>query len=542
LNQSLEKEQTPAQTVAHGRASPWPTWAVLAGWAVVALGVVLVVRVWQMQWTFFIDEILLLNNYIDRPFGRLHEPLSGYQAAPVGFSYAQKAIIETFGYGERAVRLLPMLCAAASLPVLLAVVRRLLSPLPGLVAMLLVSLSGVFIAYAAQNKQYTLEMLVGVVMLYLTVVLVQRPPDMRLLAAWTLAAVVAFWLSLTALVVVGGMGLVLLGWSLRAGRPRDVAAVVLAGVVSVTSFAVAYALTIRPTRQSADLMEFMTGFWDRYFLPLPLSRHAIQQWYAVLGGGVGDLTGMAVEGVGLLLLVVGAVYLVVRHRAAGWAVIVPLALLVLAAMLQQYPLYARLVLFVLPMVAIAIGAGLQMILSWQGWRGWTLAAATLALILPGVIAKEGYAGLTEDTRTVMKAMRPHVQPGDVIYVYSGAWSQWQHYQGRLGMLDLDGVTVLQGVAERHPWEAHVADFERVYGQPRAWVLLAHIKTFGGINEGVLLTRLGDLAGPRLRTIERSRSMAILYDFSDPDGAIRRSPAHAAPAEPTRTPHPSTPAP
>ncbi|HEY7362621.1 MAG TPA: hypothetical protein VIE37_00835, partial [Methylomirabilota bacterium] len=78
------------------------------------LGVALRLRAYLANRSLWLDESFLALNIINRPFAELRQPLEYVQAAPFGFLYAERLVVELLGASEYALRLLPLLCGIAS--------------------------------------------------------------------------------------------------------------------------------------------------------------------------------------------------------------------------------------------------------------------------------------------------------------------------------------------------------------------------------------------------------------------------------------------
>jgi len=93
-------------------------------WADVALIVVVFgagLRLWR--WAsglpLWLDEQMISGNLRDRGFAALTGRLDDQQSAPLGWLWTQRAVVEVFGTGERALRAVPVLfgiCTPAGAP------------------------------------------------------------------------------------------------------------------------------------------------------------------------------------------------------------------------------------------------------------------------------------------------------------------------------------------------------------------------------------------------------------------------------------------
>src|SRR5689334_11792537 len=84
--------------------------------AFVALGIALRVAQYAAGRSLWIDEAWLALNLIEKPFSALTGRLDFNQAAPVGFLLVEGALAKLIGYGEKTLRLFPLLCGVASVP------------------------------------------------------------------------------------------------------------------------------------------------------------------------------------------------------------------------------------------------------------------------------------------------------------------------------------------------------------------------------------------------------------------------------------------
>lgn len=97
----------------HGRLS----WAAIIVGVSVSLGAALRLRHFAANRSLWLDEALLANALIGRPFGAILQPLEASQAAPLGYLAALRASIALLGPGELALRLSSLVAGLLALPV-----------------------------------------------------------------------------------------------------------------------------------------------------------------------------------------------------------------------------------------------------------------------------------------------------------------------------------------------------------------------------------------------------------------------------------------
>ncbi len=83
-------------------------------WAFVALGVGLRVARYSLDYPLWWDEAFLAVNFIRRGFIDLLRPLDYGQVCPILFLWAELVVVKIFGFSELTLRLVPLICAVAS--------------------------------------------------------------------------------------------------------------------------------------------------------------------------------------------------------------------------------------------------------------------------------------------------------------------------------------------------------------------------------------------------------------------------------------------
>ncbi len=103
-------------------------------WAFVALGVVLRVGRYLLNFPFWGDELMLIQNYLDRDYADLLKPLSLQQVAPLGYMAAELTAIKLFGFSEWSLRLFALLSSLCGLLLFRDLASRVLGKAPMVLA------------------------------------------------------------------------------------------------------------------------------------------------------------------------------------------------------------------------------------------------------------------------------------------------------------------------------------------------------------------------------------------------------------------------
>ena len=311
--------------------------------------------------SFWLDEILLGRNIVGLPLGDLlTRPLYLDQVAPRGFLLAERAAVALLGDTELVQRLFPFLCAIAGVFLFRRLAERMLDgwAVPFAVALYAVAIP--LIRYSAEVKQYAVDATAAILLLLLALDLRERDSSAGRLAV---AGVIGFllpWVSQAAVIVMAGIGAALaLRW-LTARDPRDRR--VLLGVMPVWALAAVIAIAVGRRSMSPSTAAFMDNFWKGGFFPLPFDAERAVHW--VWDTALSPFTDPALLRYPLpflfvLVALLGVAAMWGSRRDAALMLAGPFALALIAAVVQQYPMRGRLMVYLLPGLLIAISAGAE---------------------------------------------------------------------------------------------------------------------------------------------------------------------------------------
>jgi len=412
--------------------------------ALLFLGVLLRLRAYLADRSLWLDEAMLALNIIHRGFVGLWKPLDMHQGAPVGFLMLVRSAVISFGTGEYALRLVPLLAGIAAVGLFYLLAKRVLltNALP--LAVALFALSPSLIYYSSEVKQYSLDVAIALLLILLAV-------EERI---WTLALIgaIAIWFSHPAIFILAGIGL---------ARPRLWPIFPFLGI----SFATCYFLLLR----HADPVLFV--FWQANFM------HLSPRWFLdaffdfFRTPGALDFIGLA----GFAFLC-GSVALWKRNRDMALLLLAPVAATLAASALHKYPFGGRLVLFLLPIALLFIAEGVEAIRVTAGNQVGVILLSLLLLdpaqyslrkfIFPLRPANRAGVMPLEEMRPVLAELAQRQQPGDCIDVIGYSRPAFDYYAhdrfhecvtGRVWLL----LSHLEGEAGEEPKET-----KRDWGTPK----------------------------------------------------------------------------
>lgn len=456
-------------------------------WLIVVAGALFRLRQFVFDRSFWHDETLLGTAFVDRGFAQLvFEPLANNQAAPVGYLALVKLVTEILGTQEWTLRLVSLLSGLAALALAVPVARQLFSSFAARATLVgLVAASPVLVYYSSEFKQYQGDVLCTLLILWLT--LRFRPETHRRDALWlALAGAVGIWFSHAIDFVLAGSGLVL--W-LEMARRRERAAwlaVNAVGLVWLASFALDYVVALRSVPHNA----YLAGFWATSFAPIPPTTTAHLLWFRDSALGLVYLgflqMGTAFREVLpgwfsgrvytlLVLTLLGCVALAFQRVRAAAMGALTLAAVLGASALHQYPFRARLILFLVPFVFIAVAALVQQLHELPLRRTGPWLAAGLAIILAWAPLRLSLHTLRhpnnyQDIRGALQYIADHRQPGDHAMFSSWTYPAYSFYAPRTGLADMPQFVYRPTANEEHNIRSTVRRICQDPASGRTWVL------------------------------------------------------------------------
>ncbi|NNK61888.1 MAG: hypothetical protein HKO98_01665 [Gemmatimonadetes bacterium] len=464
-----------------------------AALALLAIGAAVRIWGWASHDALFLDELFLALNLRERSLLEMLTPLAYGQNAPVGWLLLQKVVTSVFGDGAHALHLVSLLASLASLALMWALSRRLLSGAWALVPLAAVVFGPFLIWQGIQLKQYSFDVAVTLVLLLMALRVHESRGEGGLLPLGV-AGVVAIWFSMPAIFVLAGVGTALFFRLLprrEAHGPRHLAVLVAIGAVWLATFALNYAVFL----SAADEVDWLVDYWASGFLPWPPTGVGDLRWfYDIAVGAMERPLGFWRLGLpALLLVLLGVALPSIRRpsrRAASdaegtttsrgyrppalvWA---PVLVTLGAAVAQAYPFRERLILFLVPSLAILLGRGVEG-LAGRLPAGRALASAVAAglLLVPAGIVMlwlpRGGLPVASDTRLLFDTLATVARPGDVVVVdhrtsYAARW-----YGLPPGVVGIDAPEEWS-MAERM---AAIRSTLAALDESRAWIVIADVR-------------------------------------------------------------------
>jgi hypothetical protein len=377
------------------------------------------------------DEAYVAVNIIDRGYGALMLPLDHWQIAPIAFLWLERAVSQTLGLSEHALRLVPFGAGVASLFVFHRLVRRVLPPRQALLALAIFAASYYPVRHAAEIKPYSIDMLVSLLLLTAAWRIDRERGGGGWWAMLTVVSAAGVWLSYPAVFVAGGVIAVL---GVRALMRRATTSVVLAagaGAALTASFIAMFALV--GTGQSVDgATDVVANHWA-YTFPDVRRPWTLPGWFFKIHAGnmlAYPLGGRNGGSAFTLVLVAAGIVALWRRReqATVLLLLAPLPLMFVAAALEKYPYggSARVSQHLAPAICILAGVGIVALA--RTIVGPRMAVHVTRIFMAGmvVIAAAGAARdvlepykkfADRENLRIMRSFAPRIGPNDRLVVF-----------------------------------------------------------------------------------------------------------------------------
>lgn len=471
---------------------------------VAALGVAVRLRQFLSGRSLWVDEALVANDLAELSIVEaLTQRSPRNQLAPPGF-WVVSHLADSISSDEMMLRLFPFLAGVMLVVITVAyAARRIERRSARLLLVGVIALSPSLIYYSAEVKQYGVEALLGMV----TIVAVAERKALGRGGAVVLAMVLLAF-SLPGLLILPLLGSLWFAIEVRErgfhGAIRYLAAPG-AAIFGMWALSLAWAQLAKPG--------IMQGFWADAFAPLPTGADGIGWWVRTIVG-LSHLTlsnigvplhtedpawlavGAQIVALALWGLVVAGIWrvasIVLRAGSRGrtdspaisnWLAVVPVAVVIgvafaAASVLELYPFRGRLILVLIPLIAVAAAHGLDVMLDPRPFpkllpRGVAQTIVGAAALVVGLAAGTAALRLLVDpydrwdVEPAIEWIADNAGEDDAVVAYCLSDQQLLYYRAHLDETGLVRERCLTSLAPE-------AVLERA-GDRRMWFLHGHIR-------------------------------------------------------------------
>jgi hypothetical protein len=428
--------------------------------------------------SLWLDEAMLALNILNRSFSGLAQPLDYHQGAPLGFLFVQKLLTVLLGNADYVLRIFPLICGLSSIWAMYALAKRIFVERAAIIAaVVLFSFSDRLIYYASENKQYSSDVFICLLLLYVIARTLDRKPfnqDFVLLAA---SGTAALGFSHPALFILAGGGCTLGTTFILKRDWRSTIKLGCIAVVWCVSVLGVYFISLRYLSADTALFEYWS-YWMHAFMPLPPWRDwgwFIETPRMSMGFGLPHRLTVA-------LLAVGAISICVRRWQYGLMLLLPILLTLIASALHKYPFSGRLILFLNPIMLLIIAESIGRTQSvFNGLKRFPVMGFPVAFgLLAWMAVTPAYSAVrhlwhprvVEEIKPILSYLSYQGGTNHVLYVWGGAVPSFLYYSPSYR---LDNFRITLG-----SWIEQDAlnELNQLRGSGHVWVLFSHFDEQG----------------------------------------------------------------
>lgn len=327
-------------------------------WIVIVLGILMRLAIYLQNRNLIIDEANIVRNLYERDFIALLKPLRYEQYAPPVFLWMEELLSMFFGFGEKALKLYPLLCGIGALFVFRNIMKRFVGDEAIWLPLALLAFSPYFIEFSATIKQYMPDALIVLVLIQFALQYdMFKMPGKKFWLFWSITGVIAICSSMPSVFALAGVGFYYAWQCVRQKKWSHIGLLLLIAVVWLAAFGIYYWYILRPQITS----DYLQNYHADYFLyATPANAEEWKHNWMRLEEILSNTGGYTFVNFILtsIFIITGIVTLLKKRFDVLILVFVPVLLTLFAAALNQFSLIMRVSLFLLPLLLILFCYGL----------------------------------------------------------------------------------------------------------------------------------------------------------------------------------------
>src|SRR6266487_1320304 len=444
--------------------------------AISAFGIILRASKYLPGWLMRGDELAVTLNLINRSaIDLITKPLDYEQAAPFGFLLIIKALITIFGHSEYVLRLTAFVAACVSLILMQSLLTKTVERYGNIFALVAFAFGNYLIYYSAELKQYSTDVLLSLVLLLVFYQHLSKETTAKDFLLLAVLGILALCFSYTALFILAGIGITLFlhYW----GNKQRLLWITLTGMIWAGTFLALYILLLRHQTQDS----YLITFWDNLlsFMPMPPWRDI--SWFPkALDGLLFVVAGLSSSLIFVIPIYALGLWRFLKEKKWQWVLVltVPIGLNIIVSGFQKYPFHGRLILYLLPLVFIVLGKGIDLLICLSRNRVFAniaFAALIILLLRPVIPTTNSYlftrSYLSEDLKSVFSFLEENHQDGDLIYLYHFVGPEYVYYAPAYNLEKLSYVTGQNNSGNARKYQTELSSLPR--GQ-RIWFIFSFV--------------------------------------------------------------------
>lgn len=398
-------------------------------WLIIIAGAIARIYIYIQNRNLIIDESNVARNLYERGFVDLAKPLSYEQYAPPIYLWITKISSILFGFSEQALRLYPLLCGIGALYLMYRVLKEFLPVSTVWYPLSLFAFAHILIRYSSELKQYMPDVFICLLLILLALKIDQfRKKSLHFAILWVAIGTLAIWSSMPSVFILAGIGVYYFGQAIQAKAHKKLIPLFIIGGLWLVQFGIYYYTILSAQANSGYLQGFHQN-WFLYATPNDITqlKHNIAVFNLLMFQFEG--VNLFIHSINLVLFIAGIILLFYRTGAKAFLVVLPIALMLVAASVNQYSLIPRVALFSIPLLIIVIGYGFGQMANFK--------SPLLKILFVGIGILCGYYNIKntlekdefkyEEITTGLQFLDDNGLPGNSITIFSHSVPAFKYY-------------------------------------------------------------------------------------------------------------------
>jgi len=473
---------------------------------IILIGTAARLRQYLSNRSLWSDEAALALNIIKHGYLDLFKPLDYSQVAPSFFLITVNFLTEIFGYSEYVLRLVPLAASIISLFLLWYLSKKLLDKYMVPIVVGLLSFGGTAIYYSDELKQYSLDLMITIIILILAFNVYKNNFDLKSNLLFGITGSIIVWFSQPSIFALSAVTLSLFLSVIIKEKFKSIKKlfyIIYAALIWGLSFIAGYLFIVRATAHSG----FYT-FWAHSFAPIPIRSIDNLLWYSeTLFSTIRIPISIYFPGIVILLLFAGFIgFFKKKDKILFFSILFTFIFLLAASMLKAYPIHERFILFTLPIFYLMIARGLEELSVNINKKNVIIIIFLVLLIFIQPIGSTARTFFQPKLRTETRPLVEHIlnnkSDSDIVYVYYTSKSPFLYYTRD------EEIEYILGVESTGNPEKYIDELESLAGKGRVWFIFGPVY---GNELDIYLNKLNEM-GQRLQYKEAFGASLFLYEI------------------------------
>lgn len=407
-------------------------------WVIIFIGVALRLIRFLQNTPLWFDESVIATDIIVRPLTAFINSSQDYtQTGPLSFYFLSKISVLTFGNSEYALRLVPFLFGIISLFLFYKVAKNILSPNALLIALSLFSILDPLIYYSTELKPYSGDVVFALLIL-VAIPFSNKTLNMRNIAFFMLAGVIAIFSSNPSVFVLAGVGTGLLVYCIKNRERARRRGLLIIAIVWALGFTAVYFMYTRNLTESMNIGMERAFAMEKFLMPFPPKSLVDIKWFIdfffdtfLFQDTIMYVKRVSLSGIMAFTFLAGLILMFKEKKERYYVLVFPILVTLFAAILHMYPFKGRQILFLVPMFLIIISEGAEYIRARISANSKMIGVIFIGLLFIYPVSWAAYHVkkplVRSEIRPVLNYIENNWQDGDIIYVHFFAQYEFNYY-------------------------------------------------------------------------------------------------------------------